>query len=139
MTQFMKIAKALADENRIRILLFLDDEELCLCQIIELLRLSPSTVSKHVSILAAAGLIEVRKDGRWHYYRRPAVPQPSVAAAFEFLRNSRVDSAQIHSDKKALLKVLKADKEELCRHYAKVAPADQMPFERSKRKMIVRH
>ncbi len=118
MTQFMKIAKALADENRIRILLFLDDEELCLCQIIELLQLSPSTVSKHVSILINAGLIEVRKEGRWHYYRRPDVPLPAVTAAYEFLRNSRVDSAQIQSDKKALQKVLKADKEELCRHYA---------------------
>jgi ArsR family transcriptional regulator, arsenate/arsenite/antimonite-responsive transcriptional repressor len=118
MTQFMKVAKALADENRIRILLFLESQELCLCQIIELLKLSPSTVSKHVSVLANAGLIEVRKEGKWHYYRRPGSPEPAVAAAYQFLENSGVASAQIRLDKKALKQVLKMDKEELCRHYA---------------------
>jgi DNA-binding transcriptional ArsR family regulator len=115
----MKVAKALADENRIRILLFLDSHELCLCQIIELLKLSPSTVSKHVSILANAGLIEVRKEGRWHYYRRPGNPEPATAATYQFLKNSGVDSDQIRLDKRALKQVLNMDKEELCCHYTK--------------------
>jgi DNA-binding transcriptional ArsR family regulator len=117
MRQFMQVAKALADENRIRILLFLDQTELCLCQVIELLHLSPSTVSKHVSILAHAGLVEVRKEGRWHYYRRREVPEPAVAAAYDFLNHARIDSPQIRLDRKALKKVLGVDKEELCGHY----------------------
>ena len=117
MTPFMQVAKALADENRVRILLFLEDHELCLCQIIELLGLSPSTISKHVSILANAGLIVVRKEGRWHYYRRPSIPAPAVAAAYQFLKISCVDSVQIRIDKKTLKQVLNMDKEELCCHY----------------------
>jgi DNA-binding transcriptional ArsR family regulator len=47
----------------------LHNGELCVCQIIELLSLAPSTVSKHMAILKAAGLVESRKDSRWVYYR----------------------------------------------------------------------
>ena len=65
MRAFLAIAKALADENRARALMALGGGELCLCQIIEVLGMSPSTVSKHMSILHQAGLVERRKDGRW--------------------------------------------------------------------------
>ena len=66
---FMTITKALSDENRVRMLLALDGRELCVCQIIELLGLAPSTVSKHMSILANARLVEGRQEGRWRFYR----------------------------------------------------------------------
>jgi DNA-binding transcriptional ArsR family regulator len=113
----MQIAKALADANRVRILLFLAQSELCLCQIIELLQLSPSTVSKHISILTHAGLVDVRKEGRWHYYRVPEAPEPEVTAAYDFLQNAGIDSAQIQLDRKRLRQVLKLDREKLCSHY----------------------
>ena len=66
---FVAITKALADENRVRMLLALRHAEMSACQIIELVRLAPSTVSKHMSILIRAGLVHARKDGRWVYYR----------------------------------------------------------------------
>ena len=68
MLEFMNITKALADENRVRVLMALHNQELCVCQLIELLQLAPSTVSKHLYILRQARLIEARKDGRWIYY-----------------------------------------------------------------------
>lgn len=46
--------KALADENRLRILCALREGELCVCEVIALLELAPSTVSKHLSVLRAA-------------------------------------------------------------------------------------
>jgi DNA-binding transcriptional ArsR family regulator len=52
--------------------------ELCVCQVTEVLQLAPSTVSKHMSILRQAGLVEARKEGRWIYYR--LVGHPSQAA-----------------------------------------------------------
>jgi DNA-binding transcriptional ArsR family regulator len=61
---FLSITKALSDEARVRALLAVKDGELCLCQIIHLLRLAPSTVSKHMSILVQAGLLECRKERR---------------------------------------------------------------------------
>lgn len=63
------MAKALADETRLRALLALRGGELCVCQLIELLGFAPSTVSKHMSILRAAGLVESEKRGKWVYYR----------------------------------------------------------------------
>ncbi len=68
---FTAIAQALSDSNRVRALLALRKGELCVCQIIELLGLAPSTVSKHMSVLKQAGLVASRKDSRWVYYRLP--------------------------------------------------------------------
>lgn len=67
--KFISVTKALSDPNRVRALLSLRNGELCLCQIIELLSLAPSTVSRHMTILKQAGLINSRKDSRWVYYQ----------------------------------------------------------------------
>ena len=69
MREIMTIVKALADENRVRALMALRAGELCVCQIIELLQLAPSTVSKHMTVLKQARLVESRKQGRWTYYQ----------------------------------------------------------------------
>jgi ArsR family transcriptional regulator, arsenate/arsenite/antimonite-responsive transcriptional repressor len=65
----LRVTKALSDGQRIRIMMLLRGGELCVCRIVEVLALAPSTVSKHLSILSEADLVEVRKDGRWSYYR----------------------------------------------------------------------
>ena len=69
MFDFMTVARALTDENRVRILMALRDREMCVCQVTAFLNLSPSTTSKHLSILKQARLIESRKKGKWVYYR----------------------------------------------------------------------
>ena len=58
MREFMNITGALADETRVRTLLALRKGELCVCQITELFGLAPSTVSKHLSLLFQAGLVD---------------------------------------------------------------------------------
>ena len=69
MYEFINIVKALADPQRVRALVALQGRELCVCQIIELLELAPSTVSKHMWVLRQARLVDSRKQGRWMYYR----------------------------------------------------------------------
>jgi ArsR family transcriptional regulator len=51
--------------------MMLCDGELCVCQLIKMLGLAPSTVSKHMSILRQARLVQARKEGKWMYYRFP--------------------------------------------------------------------
>lgn len=68
MEKVIAIAKALSDSHRLRALFVLGKGELCVCQLIELFGLAPSTVSKHMSILKKAGLVKSRKNGRWVYY-----------------------------------------------------------------------
>ena len=85
MHEFLAIAKALSDETRVRALLSLRGGELCLCQIIELLRMAPSTVSKHMDVLAQAGLVQRRKQGRWQYFslaKREPAPRVRQALAW---------------------------------------------------------
>jgi DNA-binding transcriptional ArsR family regulator len=65
-----RMLKAAADVTRLRILRMLDDGELCVCQIVEVLGLSQSTVSKHLLLMRNAGLIEDEKRGKWVFYRR---------------------------------------------------------------------
>ena len=69
MKQVLNITRALGDENRLRALCMLQNGELCVCRIIEMLGLAPSTVSKHMSILKQAGLVETRRAGKWTFYR----------------------------------------------------------------------
>ena len=60
--------KAVADPTRVRILKMLEGGELCVCQIIAVLALSPSTVSKHLFLLKSAGLVNDRKEKKWVHY-----------------------------------------------------------------------
>jgi ArsR family transcriptional regulator, arsenate/arsenite/antimonite-responsive transcriptional repressor len=114
--QILAITKALADENRIRIIMALRRQSLCVCQITELLKLAPSTVSKHIAILKQAGLVDSRKEGRWiHYY----IPSASVSAqageAVRLLADNLGKDSRITADRKRLLEILKVDREVLCR------------------------
>ena len=115
MLEFLNITKALAEENRLRILLALDGQELCVCQIIELLGLAPSTVSKHMSVLRQAHLVAGRKDGRWMYYRLANKDAPAeVQEAIAWINKSLARNKRIRKDAKRLNKILKIDLDVLC-------------------------
>lgn|GEM_PF-593742 len=68
MEKLLNPIKALADIQRIRIAQALSEGELCLCSLQEILDLSPSTVSRHVSVMKHAGLVVSRSDGKWRYF-----------------------------------------------------------------------
>jgi len=112
----MSITRALADPNRVRILLALRHGELCVCQITELFGLAFSTISKHLSILQHAGLIQSRKSERWVYYRLPgkAAPVP-VREALDWVKKSLVRTEEAIADAKKLDRVLKTDLAQICR------------------------
>jgi DNA-binding transcriptional ArsR family regulator len=116
MREFMNITKALADENRIRALLALSKGELCVCQITELFGLAPSTISKHLSVLYQAGLVESRKDGRWIYYKLPGNDAPVlVRGAIAWMQKSLDGNPRVAEDKQALKRILRQDPAELCK------------------------
>ena len=120
MRDVLDVTKALADGSRLRILMALAGGELCVCQIVELLRLAPSTVSKHVSILRQARLVESRKEGRWMYYRLPDRDAPkAVRDAVAWLRRCLAESPQIVRDAKELKRILSMDPEEICKRQCK--------------------
>ena len=116
MRSLMAVTKALADENRVRILMALRPEELCVCQIVELLGLAPSTISKHMAILKQARLVDSRKEGRWMFYRL-AEDEVTVEAKEITALVSRLlaDDSEARDDAKRLKHIVKMDREDLCR------------------------
>lgn len=62
------IFKALGDETRMRILNILTVGEMCVCNIMEILELPQSKISRHLAYLRKSGLVNVHKDGLWVYY-----------------------------------------------------------------------
>ena len=94
-TQLDEVFKALASEHRREILRMLSDatpehgktccaaDEACACKLSDHLGLSRSTISHHMSVLSAAGLVDGRKDGLWTYY---SLHRSVLAQAAEELR-----------------------------------------------------
>ena len=115
MREFMAITKTLADETRVRVLLALQRGELCVCQIVELTGLATSTISKHMSILKQARLVESRKEGRWMYYR-VADDRAStlVCRTVDWVVGSLARDPKLLNDKKRLATICNSDPHELC-------------------------
>jgi len=77
MKKLMRVLKACADPNRMRVLKLLQARELCVCEITEALGIAQPSVSRHMRILEDADLVEQRKEGTWVNYRvnpNPANP-----------------------------------------------------------------
>ena len=107
MRDLVNVMKALSDPGRVKVLKALEARELCACEIIALLGLAQPTVSRHLKVLADAGLITGRKVGSWVHYRlaqNPSTPyaqallaalpgwleaDPEIAALRASLRDSR--------------------------------------------------
>ncbi len=118
MKEFLSIAKALADANRTRMLMFLRGGELCVCRVLGVLKLAPSTVSKHLTILQQAGLVQSRKEGRWVYYRlADGSASPCVRQAIAWVHKTLADDPAAIADAKRLKLVNKTSVESLCSRY----------------------
>lgn len=62
------ICKALGDSNRLQIVQMLSDGEKCGCKILEAFQITQPTLSHHMKILCECGLVNDRKEGKWHHY-----------------------------------------------------------------------
>jgi ArsR family transcriptional regulator len=109
------VAAALSDPTRLRVLHALSKGELCVCQITELARLAPSTVSRHMAVLQGAGLVESRKDGRWIYYRLPERPEPQATGALRWALATFDATEEARADQRELNRIIRCDPEQLCR------------------------
>ena len=67
--KIVEIMKALSDENRIRIVNLLLQGELCVCEMETILGLTQTNASRHLAKLKTAGIVEIRKEYQWVYYK----------------------------------------------------------------------
>ena len=116
MRELLAVMKALADPSRLRIVAALHGRELCLCQVVELVGLATSTVSRHVSILEQARLVDARKDGRWTYFRlADEQGRPEARGAAALVLEALAQDPQVRADSVRLKQILKINPEKLCR------------------------
>ena len=63
------VLKSLADPTRLKIIYILKNGELCVCQILEAIDKSQSTISHHLNMMKKEGVLSARKQGKWIYYK----------------------------------------------------------------------
>jgi ArsR family transcriptional regulator, arsenate/arsenite/antimonite-responsive transcriptional repressor len=82
--------RALADSTRLRLLNLISDKEICVCYLVEALRMSQPKISRHLAYLRRAGIVASRRQGRWMHYRLVAPGDKAAAAILkETLANLR--------------------------------------------------
>ncbi len=113
--EFELALKAAADPTRTRVLKILESGELCVCQVHAVLGLAASTVSKHLSILKTAGLVEDRRTGKWIAYRLARVDESAyLKPVLAMLRGAIERDPVFVADAERLRKVLEVPLSELC-------------------------
>lgn len=99
------IFRALSERIRLRILNLLREGEVCVCDLVDVLQVPQPTASRHLAYLRRAGLVEVRKDGQWCYYRL-APPQSAFRRALaECLVRCADENSVLTADARRLRKV----------------------------------
>lgn len=84
MKHLAQTIKAISDPIRLRIVLLLKAEgELCVCDLMAVLKLPQSTVSRHLAYLKRSCWVDIRRDGVWMYY---SLSQESCAICKELLQ-----------------------------------------------------
>ena len=97
---YESVMKAVADPTRVRTLKILEGGEMCVCQVIAILSLGQSTVSKHLFLLRAAGLIRDRRDRKWvHYSLNRGGDSPYAVRMLRNLRGWLDDDPVIAKDR----------------------------------------
>ena len=99
-----KIFTALADETRLRILNLLSERELCVCDLMSVLKEPQSKVSRHLAYLRKAGLAEGRKEGLWMHYRLSKPTARICGALLKAVCACRSEFDEFGKDLKALSK-----------------------------------
>lgn len=62
------VLKAVSDKNRMRIIKMLEKKNMCVCELVAVLKIKQPSVSKHLSILRNVGIIQDERNGQWIDY-----------------------------------------------------------------------
>jgi ArsR family transcriptional regulator, arsenate/arsenite/antimonite-responsive transcriptional repressor len=99
MENIATLFQSLEDETRLRILaLLLEEEELCVCDLMAVLQLPQSTVSRHLSHLRNVGWLRDRREGVWIYYSILKPLEPLHQSLLPILRHFLHGEATAKSD-----------------------------------------
>ena len=105
MRELIAIARALCDPTRIRVIAALRNGELCVCELVDALEISQSSLSSHLQICREVGVVTTRKESRWIYYSLSTRYAPLIESIFSELQTLGKDE-QLRQDARRLKKRL---------------------------------
>ncbi len=111
----INLFKALADETRLRIVFILSEGEFTVMELMDILKMGQSRVSRHLGILTNAAVTSFRRDGTWVYYRlEPGGDHEKrmIACVVRWLN----DEEELHGYRDSIANVLEARRKRV-RHY----------------------
>ena len=130
--ELLRFFKALADANRLRVIGLLAHRPHTVDEVATVLDLKPSTVSHHLSKLAAAGLVSVEAQGHYHEYslRLEALHDRArtLGSAEGLRRLAPIDGVEDPFDRKVLATFLN-----------EAGRVEQFPMKRKKLDVILRY
>ena len=112
MRELLKVFKVLADKNRLRILKMLQYKKMCVCELSAALAITRPSVSRHLSLMKDAGLVQDERNGQWIDYSLCKDTINEYASVIQLHLNEWVnDDPAIKDDVK---KIKTLHREELC-------------------------
>jgi ArsR family transcriptional regulator len=100
-----RMFRAFADRTRLRILHLLQDGDLCVSDIVAILKVPQAKASHHLNYLRRAGLVEARKDGLWCFYRLRSAHSPFHGKLLECLGQCFTHVPGLAADRKRAAQV----------------------------------
>jgi ArsR family transcriptional regulator len=115
MKKIANIFKALSDDTRLRVIKLLQERELCVCELMQVLDMSQPRISRHMSVLKNAGLVEDRREGKWVYYSlRKETQDKEIKILLNVMVIMANDDAVVKADQKKLKKAVRLGELKTC-------------------------
>ena len=115
MRDTLQVFKALSDETRLRILRLLQDQELCVCELVDILKMEQSRISHQLQILKNARLVNDRREGKWIVYSLNTRDAGPINREIFFLLKTVLEKGEVvEEDEKRLKLCLKSGVRERC-------------------------
>jgi len=93
---------ALADPTRLRLLNLMAGREVCVCYFVQILGQGQSKISRHLAYLRRAGIVAVRREGRWMHYRLVRPTDNAVDSILDRLHALFAVNKQMRADRAKL-------------------------------------
>ena len=97
-TDLAPLFAALADRTRLRLLNLIAGREVCVCYLVEVLRLGQPKISRHLAYLRNAGVVAARREGKWMHYRMERPEDPATSSVLDAVFDSFKLDREMQSD-----------------------------------------
>jgi ArsR family transcriptional regulator, arsenate/arsenite/antimonite-responsive transcriptional repressor len=99
-----KLFRVLADRTRLRLLNLMSGQEICVCYLVEVLKISQPKISRHLAYLRNSGIVAARREGRWMHYRIVPPRDPAASRILESVQHQLAKDVAMQQDRARLVK-----------------------------------